>query len=90
MQKTLDLVVLGATGFTGRQAVRAVLRQQPQARWAVAGRNAVKLRKGVDERLPKGGPEQTEHHLGVVRRAAARGPVRGVEGAQVEPRQDFP
>jgi short subunit dehydrogenase-like uncharacterized protein len=54
MQKTLDLVVLGATGFTGRQAVRAVLRQQPQARWAVAGRNADKLRKVVDEWLPKG------------------------------------
>ncbi|MEO7855201.1 MAG: saccharopine dehydrogenase NADP-binding domain-containing protein [Rubrivivax sp.] len=53
-QKSLDLVLLGATGFTGRQAVRAVFRQQPQARWAVAGRNADKLRAVVAEWLPKG------------------------------------
>ena len=48
-RKTLDLVLLGATGFTGRQAVRALLQQAPDARWAVAGRNADKLRRLVDE-----------------------------------------
>ncbi len=52
--KSLDLVLLGATGFTGRQAVRAVFRQQPTARWAVAGRNADKLRAVVAEWLPRG------------------------------------
>ncbi len=52
--KPLDLVLLGATGFTGRQAVRAVLRQRPNARWAVAGRDAAKLQALVDERVPAG------------------------------------
>jgi short subunit dehydrogenase-like uncharacterized protein len=54
MEKNFDLVVLGATGFTGRQAVRAVLRQKPKARWAVAGRNADKLRALLDDFVPKG------------------------------------
>lgn len=44
-----DLVLLGATGFTGRQAVRAVFRQRPDARWAVAGRAAARLQQVVDE-----------------------------------------
>ena len=52
--RPLDLILLGATGFTGRQAVRAVLRQRPDARWAVAGRDAAKLRALVDERVPAG------------------------------------
>lgn len=48
-RKSLDLVLLGASGFTGRQAVRALLQQAPDARWAVAGRNADKLKRTVDE-----------------------------------------
>ena len=52
--KPLDLVLLGATGFTGRQAVRAVLRQCPDAHWAVAGRDAAKLQALVDQRVPAG------------------------------------
>jgi short subunit dehydrogenase-like uncharacterized protein len=51
--KPLDLVLLGATGFTGRQAVRALLRQRPDAHWAVAGRDAAKLRALVDTMVPK-------------------------------------
>jgi short subunit dehydrogenase-like uncharacterized protein len=51
--KPLDLILLGATGFTGRQAVRALLRQRPDARWAVAGRDAAKLRALVDEMVPQ-------------------------------------
>ena len=43
-----DLILLGATGFTGRQAVRAVFRQRPAARWAVAGRDATRLQQVVD------------------------------------------
>ena len=39
-RKPFELVLLGATGFTGRQAVRAVLKQRPDAHWAVAGRDA--------------------------------------------------
>lgn len=37
--KNFDVVILGATGFTGRQAVRAMRRQGAGVRWAVAGRN---------------------------------------------------
>jgi short subunit dehydrogenase-like uncharacterized protein len=44
-----DLVLFGATGFTGRQAVRAVFRQRPDARWAVAGREAARLQQVVDD-----------------------------------------
>jgi short subunit dehydrogenase-like uncharacterized protein len=51
--RRLDLVLFGATGFTGRQAVRALLRQRPGARWAVAGRDADRLRQAVDaQRVP--------------------------------------
>jgi short subunit dehydrogenase-like uncharacterized protein len=53
-RKPFDLIVLGATGFTGQQAVRAVLRQRPHARWAVAGRNAGKLQALVARWVPKG------------------------------------
>jgi short subunit dehydrogenase-like uncharacterized protein len=52
--KPLELVLLGATGFTGRQAVRAMLRQRPDARWAVAGRDAAKL-KALLERCVRAG-----------------------------------
>ncbi len=52
VNKPLDLVLLGATGYTGRQAVRAVLRQRPDARWGVAGRDAAKLQAVVDEMVP--------------------------------------
>jgi short subunit dehydrogenase-like uncharacterized protein len=53
-RKPFDLVLFGATGFTGRQALRAVLRQRPDARWAVAGRDARRLRALLDEMLPPG------------------------------------
>jgi short subunit dehydrogenase-like uncharacterized protein len=52
--RKLDLVVLGATGFTGRQAVRAVFRQRPDARWAVAGRDAARLQQVVAEQAVAG------------------------------------
>ena len=50
----LDLVLFGATGYTGRQAVRALLRQRPDARWGVAGRDAARLQALVDQMLPPG------------------------------------
>jgi len=38
--KDLDLVVFGATGFTGRRAVRHLAAHAPETlRWAVAGRD---------------------------------------------------
>ena len=42
--RPLDLVVLGATGFVGRQCVSYIARQAPPGlRWAVAGRDAARL-----------------------------------------------
>ncbi len=42
--RDLDLVVYGATGFTGRQAAAYVARRGPPGlRWAVAGRDAARL-----------------------------------------------
>jgi short subunit dehydrogenase-like uncharacterized protein len=40
-----DFVVLGATGFTGREAVRYLVSRPPEAlgRWAIAGRSQAKL-----------------------------------------------
>jgi len=52
--KPFDVVVFGATGFTGRQAVLAMVHRaatQP-LRWAVAGRNAEKLAALVAELVP--------------------------------------
>ncbi len=56
--KQFDVAILGASGFTGRQAVRALARQTANAplRWAVAGRNADKLRKVVADHVPAGSP----------------------------------
>jgi len=48
--KDLDLVVFGATGFTGRRAMRYLAAHAPPTlRWAVAGRNPESLKRlGVD------------------------------------------
>ena len=46
-EKPFDVVILGATGFTGRQAVRAMRRQGTGLRWAIAGRNVAAMQAGV-------------------------------------------
>ena len=38
--RQLDRVLLGATSYTGRQALRALLRQRPDAHWGIAGGDA--------------------------------------------------
>jgi len=53
--KPFDVVILGATGFTGRQAVRAMRRQGESVRWAVAGRNAQALQALLGEEARRGG-----------------------------------
>jgi short subunit dehydrogenase-like uncharacterized protein len=50
--RRLDLVLLGATGFTGRQAMRALLRQRPDARWGIAGRDAGRLQGLAKKMVP--------------------------------------
>jgi short subunit dehydrogenase-like uncharacterized protein len=52
--RRLDLVLLGASGYTGRQAMRAVWRQRPDARWAVAGRDAGRLQALLQKMAPPG------------------------------------
>ena len=54
--KPFDLIVFGATGFTGRQAVRALVHRGAERplRWAVAGRNEERLRAMVAEMVPAG------------------------------------
>ncbi|WP_448676147.1 saccharopine dehydrogenase family protein [Delftia acidovorans] len=52
MTKPFDLVVHGATGFTGRLVVEYLLRRYPAGsglRWAMGGRNAAKLAAVRDE-----------------------------------------
>ena len=42
-EREYDLVVYGATGFTGRQAAATIARRAPELRWCIAGRSAEKL-----------------------------------------------
>ena len=51
--RELDLVVLGATGFTGRQVVAYLAAHAPpQMRWAVAARNGARLQAVLDRLGP--------------------------------------
>ena len=48
-ERACDVIIWGATGFTGRLVVsyfaRTVAARHPQLRWAVGGRNAERLRR---------------------------------------------
>ena len=52
--KPHQVTLFGATGFTGRQAVHALVHRAAgrPLRWAVAGRSAAKLKALVDEMVP--------------------------------------
>lgn len=57
MKREFDIIVYGATGFTGRQAARYLARNAPDGlRWAIAGRDATRLESIADEleRRPDG------------------------------------
>lgn len=49
MSERFDVVVFGATGFTGKYAVRAIHRMAKDSAkpitWAIAGRNEAKLKE---------------------------------------------
>jgi len=52
--RPFDVILFGATGYTGRQAVVALVHRaatQP-LRWAIAGRHADKLKAVIAERVP--------------------------------------
>jgi len=42
-EREYDLVVMGATGFTGKIIVNYLSRQYTQISWAIAGRSHTKL-----------------------------------------------
>ncbi len=57
MNKKLDVVVFGATGFTGQLIARYLHRQYSGLNWGMAGRNLEKLQEvrsalGIDESIP--------------------------------------
>jgi short subunit dehydrogenase-like uncharacterized protein len=57
MSKRYDLVLFGATGFTGRQAFLHLARSLPEGlRWAIGGRNPEKLRALLAEVPQPGNP----------------------------------
>ena len=45
MKKDYDLIIYGATGFTGSLVVEYLDKNYPDISWAIAGRNEEKLRK---------------------------------------------
>ena len=45
MQKDYDLIIYGATGFTGRLVVEYLDKNYSDINWAIAGRNEEKLDK---------------------------------------------
>jgi short subunit dehydrogenase-like uncharacterized protein len=47
--RAFDLVILGATGFTGQFVARYVQKNCPTLRWAIAGRNSEKLSSFANE-----------------------------------------
>ena len=52
MEKDLDIIVYGATGFTGKLCVEYLASQERSTKWAIAGRNQEKLQKVADELCP--------------------------------------
>ena len=53
MDKDLDIVVYGATGFTGKLCVKYLTENAKDLRWAIAGRNLTKLSQVAIRFLPK-------------------------------------
>ena len=49
MNRKLDVVVFGATGFTGQLIARYLYQQYPELNWGMAGRNLEKLQQVRDE-----------------------------------------
>ena len=45
MQKDIDIIIYGATGFTGKLCVKYFQSLDTTVTWAMAGRNLIKLEK---------------------------------------------
>ena len=51
MDKDIDIIIYGATGFTGQLCVKYFQSLETTAKWAIAARNQEKLRKVAEENL---------------------------------------
>jgi len=51
MDKDIDIIIYGATGFTGQLCVKYFKSLGTTVKWAIAGRNQEKLKKVAEENL---------------------------------------
>ena len=51
MDKDIDIIIYGATGFTGQLCVKYFKSLETTVKWAIAGRNQEKLKKVAEENL---------------------------------------
>lgn len=80
MSKEFDVIVFGATGFTGRLVAEYLSTRYPpggEVAWAMAGRNAAKLE---EVRTLIGARKDRDHDCGAV-------PAHTVRGRRVHRRQ---
>jgi short subunit dehydrogenase-like uncharacterized protein len=71
-EREYELILFGATGYTGKLVAEWVTKQLPQdLKWAVAGRNAKKL-QGVVGELKELGPNRKLPGKLIVRRSFNR------------------
>ena len=49
MQKDIDIIIYGATGFTGQLCVKYFQSLNTKVRWVIGGRNLEKLQKVAEE-----------------------------------------
>ena len=49
MNKDIDIIIYGATGFTGQLCVKYFQSLETKVSWAIAGRNLEKLKKVAQE-----------------------------------------
>ena len=57
-ENRLDVIVFGATGYTGNYAARQMAKfakNRPETTWGIAGRNKAKLEKVLEEVAEKTG-----------------------------------
>ena len=53
MQKDIDIIIYGATGFTGKLCVKYFQSLDTTVTWAIAGRNLTKLKKVAEDNQTK-------------------------------------
>lgn len=59
MKRSFDVIVYGASGFTGQRIVQnvlsSVLKERPHLRWAIAGRNVSKMKQSLERAASSAG-----------------------------------